>query len=414
MPGRQVGAATCIFVRNYGMRLVLLENEHRAAETHRRALLHVRPEWQIVLVSSSAEALAALADAPTDVLVAELIAPATDGLALFDEARERWPGTVRIGIAGFTDRSIALRLERAVHRLMQTPCDPYMLAMMAERSILLRDLVHDPLVTAAIGGMGALPRPPVTIQALEKVLADPDAGVIAVAAVISRDAALAARILRLVNSSFFGAGRQVTRIDAAVNFIGVSLVRALAFADCAARAFTVSPDVLDLDEWNLHAIRVAACSRDITRAMCPQDRALADDAFLAGLLHDVGQVVLAGVIPRHWADCERAAKATGEPICTIESRDGGVSHAIAGAYLLSLWGLPATIVEAVAFHHRPDRIAAGLFDPALAVHIADAITVRSPDRLAPAIDEATCSAAGVTRDQLTAWQLRYGAMEAAG
>ena len=192
----------------------------------------------------------------------------------------------------------------------------------------LRAAVNDPAVLAAIGGLESIPRPPVTVQALEKVLADPDAGVIAVAAVINRDAALTARLLRIVNSSFFGVGRQVTRVDAAVNFMGVSLVRAIALADGATRSFTVSPDVLDLDEWNMHAVRVATSAREIALAMCPQDRSLADEAFLAGLLHDVGQVVLAGVAPTEWKAIEAAARHEASPLNDAERRAGRVSHAV--------------------------------------------------------------------------------------
>ncbi|NJL18530.1 MAG: HDOD domain-containing protein [Nitrospira sp.] len=218
------------------------------AEAHRRGLATVRPEWDVVLVSSGSAALTALGQAPSDVFIAELGKPATDGVELFEVIKKRWPATIRIALSEFAERHVALRLERSVHRFLHKPCDTFLLALLIERSSTLRDAVSEPAVLEAIGGMEAIPRPPVTVQALERVLADPDAGVIAVAAVINRDAALTARLLRVVNSSFFGVGRQVTRVDAAVNFLGVSLVRAIALADGATRSFKVSPDALDLDE----------------------------------------------------------------------------------------------------------------------------------------------------------------------
>jgi HD-like signal output (HDOD) protein len=273
--------------------------------------------------------------------------------------------------------------------------------------------VSDPSVLAAIGGMEAIPRPPVTVQALERVLADPDAGVIAVAAVINRDAALTARLLRVVNSSFFGVGRQVTRVDAAVNFLGVSLVRAVALADGATRSFKVRPDVLDLDEWNMHAVRVAAAARDISLVMAPQDRSLADEAFLAGLLHDVGQVVMAGVTPARWTELERLAAREALPLNDIERRSDQVSHALVGAYLLSLWGLPSSVVEAVAFHHTPEHLSGTMFDAAIAVHVADALAARTPGRTAPLLHLPSVFGGGISEEQLTAWRARYGAFEVA-
>ncbi len=407
------GAAACSHPSDCRMRLVLLDNEHHVADAHRRALRTARPEWDVVLATTNSAALEALENSPTDVFIAELGRAPAAGVELFETVKVRWPATIRIALSEFAERSVALRLERSVHRFLHKPIDTYVLAMLIERSSKLRTAVADPAVLAAIGGLEAIPRPPLTVQALEKVLADPDAGVIAVAAVITRDAALTARLLRVVNSSFFGVGRQVTRVDAAINFMGVSLVRAIALADGAVRSFSVSPDILDLEEWNTHAIRVATSARDIVLAVSPHDRSLADEAFLAGLLHDVGQIVLAGVAPTLWQSLERTAMTEGVPLDEAEHRGNRVSHALVGAYLLSLWGLPASVVEAVAFHHSPELLAGLLFDATIAVHVADGLSARPPGRVAPVLHLPSVLGAGVTEEQLRAWRARYGAVEAA-
>jgi HD-like signal output (HDOD) protein len=395
------------------MRLVLVDNAQHVADAHRQALRSVRPEWDVVLARAPAEAIAALEAGSTDVFIAEIGRDDAGLVELCEHVKSRWPTVVRIALSEFADRSAALRLERSVHRFLHRPCDTTTLALLVERSTTLRDIVGDPGMLAAIGGMESIPRPPVTVEALERVLADPDAGVIAVASVISRDAALTARLLRVVNSSFFGVGRQVTRVDAAVNFMGVALVRSIALADAATRAFTVDPSVLDLDEWNVHAVRVACSARDIAVAMSPQDRSLADEAFLAGLLHDVGQVVLAGVAPQQWQSRERDAATLGCAVDAIEQRSGVAPHAVVGAYLLSLWGLPSSVIEAVAFHHTPERLVGAMFDAAIAVHVADAVARRAPGRMAPLLDQARVRDAGISDAQLDAWRSRYGSMAAA-
>ncbi len=395
------------------MRLVLLDHDQDVASAHRRAFRTVRPEWEVVLATSHDAALKAMDDACTDVVIAALGKAPQEAAALFETVKARSPSTIRIALSEFAERSVALRLEKSVHRFLHKPCDTYMLAMLIERSATLRDIVHDTKVLDAIGGLESIPRPPVTVLALEKVMADPNAGVIAVAAVISRDAALTARLLRVVNSSFFGVGRQVTRVDAAVNFLGLSLVRAITLADGATRSFTVAPDVLDLDEWNMHAVRVAATARDIARAVRREDVSLADEAFLAGLLHDVGQVVMAGVAPDAWRTIEKKAQSSGTALNEIEHHAGGVSHSMVGAYLLSLWGLPSSIVEAVAFHHTPEALPGAIFDASIAVHVADALAARSHDRASPALHQACVEAAGITADQLQEWRARYGTLEVA-
>jgi HD-like signal output (HDOD) protein len=391
------------------MHLVFVDSDPHAADAHRRALRSVRPEWTVTSASDVFHALEALRALPTDVFIADLGTPASDGVALFETVAQRSPATVRIALSNFTERSIAIRLERCAHRFVHKPCDTFVLAMLIERSTTLRARIANPAMLTALGGLTALPRPPVTVQALEKVLADPHAGVMQVAAVVSRDAPLSARVLRVVNSSFFGVAKQVTRVDAAVNFMGVSLVRAVALADGIVRSFAVRDDVLDLDDWNTHAVRVATAAREIALAMAPQNRALADEAFLAGLLHDVGQVVLAGVLPEEWRAVSTAAARDRVSLSAAEQESPLVSHAVIGAYLLSLWGLPSSVVEAVAFHHAPSALPGALFDATIATHIADAIVSRAPGQVAPALDVDAIAACGVSDSMLERWRTQFSA-----
>lgn len=393
------------------MRLVLLDSDRHLGATHRRVLRAIRPSWDVVLVEREDEAFAALAAARTDVFLAELGAPERITAATFEEVSVRWPSVIRIALSEFVARAVALRLERSVHRFLHEPCETGTLAMIVERCALVRESIDDPVIVEAVGGVDAIPRPPLSVLALEKVLADPTADVMSVAAVISRDAALTARLLRVANSAVFGLTRPVSRVDAAVNFLGLTLVRAITVADGVLRSFKVTPDVLDLDQWNTHAVRVAAAARDIMRDVRPHDRAMIDEAFLAGLLHDVGQVVLAGVAPSEWRWIEIRARELGAPICTVEADLERTPHAAVGAFLLTLWGLPTSVVEAVAFHHAPAALPRRSFDPTLAVHVADAVVTRTAS-VAPLLDAAAVAAAGISESQIAMWRSRYSAVEA--
>jgi HD-like signal output (HDOD) protein len=156
-------------------------------------------------------------------------------------------------------------------------------------------------------------------------------------------------------------------------------------------------------------VRVATAARDIATSVAPPNRALADEAFLAGLLHDVGQVVLAGVAPERWADIFHAAERREVSLDVAERDEDVVSHAVIGAYLLSLWGLPSSVVEAVAFHHTPSALAGSLFDATVAVHIADALVVRTLGAVAPSLDEQAVVGCGVTEPQLERWRAQFSA-----
>ena len=100
-------------------------------------------------------------------------------------------------------------------------------------------------------------------------------------------------------------------------------------------------------------------------------------------------------------------------IDAVERDRGAVSHAVVGAYLLSLWGLPSGIIEAVAFHHAPESLHGTLFDASVAVHVADAMVTRPNNRTAPELHAASVEAAGITVTQLDACRARCGSLETA-
>ena len=102
-----------------------------------------------------------------------------------------------------------------------------------------------------------------------------------------------------------------------------------------------------------------------------QDIKILDQCFLAGLLHDIGQLILAFGLHEEYAEVIAQAKRQNLQVWQVEQEILGATHADVGAYLLALWGLPNPIIEAVALHHQPARCAAPEFSPAVAVHAAD-------------------------------------------
>jgi putative nucleotidyltransferase with HDIG domain len=154
----------------------------------------------------------------------------------------------------------------------------------------------------------------------------------------------------------------------AVSYLGIETIRSLALSVSAFRELEPTDKALKhaLEGEQSHALRVAAIAKTLFA-----DARKANDAFAAALLHDVGKLVLASKKPSEYSARLATRHASDRPLHRAEIEALGSSHAEIGAYLLGIWGLPFTVVEAVARHHDPETVPHTEFDVLSGVHIAD-------------------------------------------
>ncbi len=183
---------------------------------------------------------------------------------------------------------------------------------------------------------------------------------------------MSAKILQLVNSAFFSRARRIASVRDAVSFLGLSLLQGLVLQSGLFNALEGRLGGLVLDESNRHGLSVATVARQIA------DRSCADAAFTAGLLHDIGKLLLAVRFGSRYEKLLRRSREEQIPLQGLEQRQLGVTHPEAGAYLLGVWGLPDEVVEGVAWHHAPHRVPHTRIDAVVAVHLADAIVAGQP------------------------------------
>lgn len=184
---------------------------------------------------------------------------------------------------------------------------------------------------------------------------------------------MTAKILQMVNSAFFGLRRQISSPADAASLLGLDTVMTLVLTTQIFSQFKqVELRGFSADELYAHSLRVAVLAKQIAQAQ-GADAQLFNDAFTAGMLHDVGHLVLAVNQPQRYGQLLDLGRSGELPFDVCERQVFGGSHAEIGAYLLGLWGLPNSIVEAVAFHHHPNRCQAEGFTALTAVHIATAL-----------------------------------------
>jgi putative nucleotidyltransferase with HDIG domain len=226
-----------------------------------------------------------------------------------------------------------------------------------------------------------LPTFPAVASRLIEEVARPDATSEEIGRILSRDPALTARTLKLANSDFYGFPRKVGSVDLAVLVLGTHTIRDLVLTSSVLQALGKTGSSLEGLLSHSMACGIAA------RALAERAKyRLTGDAYAAGLLHDVGKVVLRQADPERFDQVLARCRAENVAAAEAEQELFGSDHAEVGGWLAERWGLPADIVEAIACHHRPD---AATRNPALAslVHIANFLAQRAGYPWASGVDD---------------------------
>ncbi len=384
-------------------RLLFVDDEPRILEGLRDLLRRHRSNWEMVFVASGEEALRELGQRHFDVVVSDMRMPGMDGATLLRHVHQRHPDVVRIVLSGYSELQTALRAVPVAHQFLSKPTTADVLESVVERACNLQALISDERLLALVGKQQRLPSLPSTYSRLMQVLADERAGARDVAAVIEGDVAMCAKVLQLVNSAYFGARQSVSSIEGAVAYLGFQLIKHLTlFSEVFVWDQQRPVAGFSLAALQQHSLAVATLARSF---LCG-DRAQADDAFTAGMLHDVGLLVLAMAVPESLERAIGQARGEIQPLHLVERDLFGIGHAEVGAYLLGLWGLPYPVVEAVANHHDPRRVRQSRLDVLAAVHVADALVHEAtPGALegTPALDPAYAATLGFA-DRLPEWR----------
>lgn len=245
-----------------------------------------------------------------------------------------------------------------------------------------------------------LPAMPAIALDVIRSLQDSDLDVDALARRISQDQAIAARVLRVANSPFYGLQKQIGSIHDAIVVLGLSTVRSLVLA---ASMITRLPggDAGGFSQsafWR-HGLGTAAAAESLARVLQRPPELM----FIAGLLHDIGRLAMVSLYPDTFAALREQAIREDRPLGLLETDCFGFDHAEAGASLTALWNFPPAIVDAIGRHHTPGGTPPGSLVGI--IHYADAIARAleldgEADGQVPHLDQTTIDGLGVSWEQL--------------
>ncbi len=346
-------------------RVLFVGDELDVLEELRRGLRPLQDEWEMIFVGSWAEGLELLARQPFDVVV-------TAGAADFlTEVGHHQPQAVKIALSDEPHRN--LLSQPLAHRYLPKACDAETLRETIERACALRELLSDGALRELVSQMQSLPSLPALYLEMMEELRSPNSSIKKVSQIIERDLGMTAKILQTVNSATYGIRQRISSPTQAVNLLGLDTVAALVLT---IQVFSKAkegqlPGFSPAALWE-QAFQIGKFAKLIAQAE-HQPSDLIQDSITAGLLHDAGKLVLAANQPQRYARVLSLIHDKGLSTNEAELEVFGTLHSAVGAYLLWLWGLPDSVVEAVAYHTRPWPSPSRSFSPLTAVHAAKAL-----------------------------------------
>ena len=350
-------------------------------------MLHpMRKDWEMRFASSATEALAMMAICPAEVVITDMRMPVMNGAELLNEVMRRHPKAIRIILSGYADTEMIMQCVGGTHQFLSKPCDGETLRAAVTRALELDRWISNDALKALVAELKTVPSTPELYFKIVHELSTPEVNLEKVGSIISQDAAMTAKILQLVNSAFFGLSRRVCDPTEAVVQLGLEMVKSLVlaihvFSECEFHG-TAKSEVAALHQ---HSLNTAMNAKIITE-LESQPKKVICEAFTAGLLHDIGRLVLLA----NFADrCQQSISYSRQkaiPLVESERVIFGVSHAEIGAYLLGLWGLPIPLVESAMFHHTPHLCQTTAFTSLTAVHVANVLDRDQPLTLSMLLD----------------------------
>ena len=351
-------------------RILFVDDNKNILMGLRRMLRGQRDAWDMDFAEGGEDALAKLEAAAADVVVTDMKMPGMSGAELLDQVSALYPRSLRLILSGEADPEATFRTIATSHQFLQKPSNTERLVDIIKASLELRGAIPGAERQAWVTGAHRLAVSRAGCERLRPLLEQDSLPIEETAEVFAAEPALAAKVMQLANSAYFGVGDPVASPKAAVALLGQDVLRALL------REETLLPPCPE-GLCQSHYERAVALSRDVGElaAWIAGQQGAGETAIahaqLAGLLHGLGRLLLCNQAPQDYAKV-LALVSAGARVEDAERETFGSSQADFGAYLAQIWGLPQVVVDALRLLERPSagEVSEELATPLLAAHSA--------------------------------------------
>jgi len=347
--------------------ILFVDDEHQILKAINR--MFIDTEYRIFLAESGEEALKVLKQEEIDMIISDIRMPNMDGYQLLKKVKEKHPLVLRIILSGYAQENLVLKaLQNNLAKLyLLKPWDNRKFIEVINQIFEVEAIIKNDTVLAVINNLDEIPTIPALYNRLCSLI-DKDADIKAITGVIEEDPAVTSKILHIANSAFYGA--KTGSIQQAILYLGLANIKSIVLSTSVFNSLKLNSLLFDKSLlWNHSCI----CNKMVSlfyKELLGNN--LPDTYMSAGLLHDIGKIVLINNFTDKYRNVlEIMNDHRGTYITEAEKKIMGISHQEIGGYLLNWWELPLPIVEAALFHHNP--LEEGIVNKELvcAVHIAE-------------------------------------------
>ena len=310
--------------------------------------------WAVQITDNSEEAKELLRSQAFDVLICDDELSNDSGISVIESCRQVRPsclGFLRKKSQPSNEESLALSQKKIFY--LPGNLEEEGIYSHISRRILLRSLSENPNLLSVIRRMKKMPTIPQLYHQITRELHKEDGSIEFVAGLISKEPSMSTRILKAVNSPVYGLGYEITEVVHALLFLGKDATQAQILADSVFSSYpSDSIAGIELQKIWKHSINVSAIARHISLQIETNKKA-SEIACTAGVIHDLGKVLMAANLPDHYAQAVKLAKDEDVPLVQAEQKVFGTNHAEVAASLMGLWAIPFKILNSVAYHHNP-------------------------------------------------------------
>lgn len=354
-------------------KLLFVDDEENILEGLKRLFRPMREEWDMFFAGGGEQALELMEREHIDLIVSDMRMPKMDGMQLLKKVKELHPDTIRFILSGHSEREMLIKSASVAHQYLSKPCEAEELRRTVEHAFNLREVLQNDQLKSVIAQMTKIPTKPDLYRELVEELEKDEPSMQNIAKIIEQDVGMTAKIIQMVNSAYFGLKRKIVVADEAVNFLGLEIIKSLVLTIEVFEQFqNTKCNGFSIDKLFDHSMTTASKARDLAKAL-KMDRTDINNAFMAGVLHDLGKLLFAANLPSDFEKVFHEMRSKKIPECEAEYRIFKTTHAEVGAYLLGLWGFPDCIVDAVAYHHKPDATSLKQVSALTLVHVMNVL-----------------------------------------